>query len=95
LWIDRCETGTEARVTVMYITIMGRRFQVTLDDRQHLYLRDEAERTGLSMAELLRRAVDATYRPYSRYRARGVELSVGVWRRPDEAVVGRRIRRRD
>jgi hypothetical protein len=75
-----------------YITL-GRRTQITLTDRQHLFLRDESERTGLAMAELIRRAVDTTYRPFSRPRLGGFELSVGVWRDPDAAVSGRRARR--
>ena len=69
----------------MYISIdvdghrhlMGRRTQITLTDRQHAFLRNEAERTGLPMTELIRRAVDATYRPYWRLRVRGFELSLG------------------
>ncbi len=65
-----------------------------LTDRQHAYLRGEAERTGLSLAELVRRAVDSVYRPGSRSRVAGLEVSVGVWRRPDAAVVGRRPARR-
>jgi len=75
---------------------MGRRTQITLTDRQHAFLRDEAARTGLAMTELIRRAVDVTYRPYTRYRLPGgFELSIGIWRRPDEAMVGRRITRGD
>jgi hypothetical protein len=35
--------------------------QITLDDRQYERLRREAERTGASLAELVRRAVDARY----------------------------------
>ena len=69
---------------------IGRRFNVILSDRQHAFLADEAERTGLSMGELVRRAVDTTYRPDVRPRLRGVELSVSVWRRPDAATAGRR-----
>jgi hypothetical protein len=69
---------------------MSRRTQVTLTDRQHTFLRDEAARTGLSMAELMRRAVDTTYRPEFRPKLRGLELSMGVWSRPDVAIVGRR-----
>jgi hypothetical protein len=69
---------------------MSRRTQITLTDRQHAFLRDERERTGLPLAELVRRAVDQVYRPHSRSRVEGLELSVGVWRRPDAAVVGRR-----
>jgi hypothetical protein len=69
---------------------MSRRTQITLTDRQHAFLRDEGRRTGLSLAELVRRAVDHSYRPFDRPIVRGFELSVGAWRRPDAAVVGRR-----
>jgi len=40
---------------------MAHRMQITLDDRQYERLRAEAERTGASLAELIRRAVDRTY----------------------------------
>ena len=72
-----------------YIT-MSRRTQITLTDRQHAFLAGESSRTGLSLAELVRRAVDHTYRPNIRPRVGGFELSVGAWRKPDAAVVGRR-----
>ena len=68
------------------------RTHIMLTVRQYRLLRDEASRTGLSMGELVRRAVDATYRPYDRPRLRGVELSVSVVRRPDAALAGRRVR---
>jgi hypothetical protein len=73
---------------------MSRKTQITLTDRQHAFLRDEAGRTGLPMAELIRRAVDTTYRPAARRKLNGFELSVAVWRDPDEALVGRRSPRR-
>ena len=69
---------------------MSQRFHVLLTTRQHSLLNDEASRTGLPVAELIRRAVDKTYRPYVRPTVRGVEVSLGVWRRPDAAVAGRR-----
>jgi len=69
---------------------MSRKTQITLTDRQHCFLRDESDRTGLSMAELVRRAVDQAYRPFERPRVGGFELSVGVFRRPDAAMAGRR-----
>ena len=69
---------------------IGERVHVILTDGQRTFLAEEAARTGLSVGELVRRAVDATYRPHHRPRVRGVELSVGVWRRPDAAAVGRR-----
>jgi hypothetical protein len=73
---------------------MGRRTQITLADRKYAFLRVEAERTSLAMAELIPRAVDATYRPYARRRVGGVELTVALSRLLDEALVGRRVRRR-
>jgi hypothetical protein len=69
---------------------MSRRTQITLTDRQHAFLNDEKLRTGLPVAELIRRAVDHVYRPHKRQRTDGVELSLGLWRRPDAAIVGRR-----
>jgi len=67
---------------------------VTLTDRQHAFLVDESQRTGLPLAELVRRAVDTTYRPHARSKLQGVELSIGVWKRPDAAIAGRRPIRR-
>jgi hypothetical protein len=69
---------------------VSRKTQVTLTDRQHSFLRDEADRTGLSMAELVRRAIDLAYRPFERPRLGGFEVSLGVFRRPDAAMTGRR-----
>ena len=69
---------------------MSRRTQIVLTDRQHAFLRSESARTGLSVGELVRRAVDGTYRTHAREKVSGYELSIGLWRRPDAAVVGRR-----
>jgi hypothetical protein len=68
-----------------------RRMHVIVTERQHRFLRDESERTGLSMGELVRRAVDSTYRPFERPRLNGFEVSVGLWKRPDAGIVGRRV----
>ena len=69
---------------------MSRRTQITLSDIQHACLVDESVRSGVSMAELIRRAIDKTYRPHVRPKVGGFELSVGLWQRPDAAVAGRR-----
>jgi hypothetical protein len=69
---------------------MSRRTQITLTDRQHARLLDESHRSGLSLAELVRRAVDRVYRAGARPSVGGFEVSLGVWRNPDAAVVGRR-----
>jgi hypothetical protein len=64
--------------------------QISLTERQYEVLDAEAWRTGLPIAELVRRAVDRAYRPDERPRAGGLEVSVGLWRRPDAAITGRR-----
>jgi hypothetical protein len=65
----------------MYISGMSKRTQVTFTDQQHALLIDESNRTGLPMAELVRRAVDGTFRPMTRRPlVRGFELSLGLWR---------------
>ena len=71
---------------------MSRRTQITLTDRQHAFLLSESDRTGLSLAELVRRSIDHVYRPPLRERVDGYEISFGLWRRPDAAIVGRRRR---
>jgi hypothetical protein len=69
---------------------MSRRTQIVLTDRQHSFLISESLRSGLSLAELVRRAIDAVYRPGVRPSVTGYEVSLGIWRRPDAAVIGRR-----
>jgi hypothetical protein len=54
------------------------------------YLIGESARTGLSRSELVRRALDETYRPESRRRLGGFDFGFGVWRAPDAAIAGRR-----
>jgi len=71
---------------------MSRKTQITLEDAQHELLRAEAALAGLSMAELIRRAVDQVYRPWVRPKVKGFEVNVALWKRPDAAVVGRRVR---
>jgi hypothetical protein len=68
---------------------MARKTQITLTDRQHALLTEESVRTGLSMAELVRRAIDATYRPHLRPVVGGFHLNFGATRGPDAAVVAR------
>jgi hypothetical protein len=69
---------------------VSRRTQITLTDRQHAFLAGESFRTGLSMAELVRRAIDGTYRRGLFPRVvRGFEVTAGVWHRPDASAVGR------
>lgn len=40
---------------------MSHRFQLVLSERQYLHLNTEADRSSVSVAELIRRAIDTTY----------------------------------
>ena len=55
--------------------------QITLDDEQYELLRGEAERTGASLAELIRRAVDEKYRRQltKEQKLRAIERTAGLW----------------
>ena len=61
-----------------------------LTDEQYAFLHNEKARTGLSVGTLVRRAIDETYKLEHRPRFQGWQASVGLWRHPDAAVVGRR-----
>jgi hypothetical protein len=69
---------------------MSRRFNFYLEDVQYDVLTAESGRSSVSVAELIRRAIDRAFELDSSRRVGGIELSVGVWKRPDAAIVGRR-----
>ncbi len=69
---------------------MSTRFHLILEDHQYRFLTEESGRLSVSVAELIRRAIDSTFALEPTRRVRGFELSFGVWRRPDAAVAGRR-----
>lgn len=59
---------------------MSHRTQITLEDEQYERLRAESARTGLGLAELVRRAVDETYGSSTvAERRRRLDLSFGSW----------------
>jgi hypothetical protein len=68
---------------------MSRKTQITLTDRQHRLLLEESIRSSVSMAELVRRAIDAVYRPKLRPVVGGFQVNVGLLRTPDAGVIGR------
>ena len=68
---------------------MSHRLQITLSDRQYAALLTESVRSTLSMAELIRRAIDSLYRPEAALVVGGLEISVGVHRERDAAMIGR------
>lgn len=62
---------------------MSRRTQITLTEEQYALLKGESERTGVSLAELVRRAITAAY---GRRRDGGVDgfaVSFGLWKDRD------------
>ena len=69
---------------------MSRRFNLHLEDRQYSALTAESARSSISVAELIRRAIDRAFDLDEERRTGGVELSFALWRRPDAAVLGRR-----
>ena len=62
-----------------------------LDPKHYDYLVGESLRTGLSRSELVRRALEETFRPEARRRVGGFDLGFGIWRAPDAAIAGRRV----
>lgn len=59
---------------------MSHRTQVTLEDEQYRRLRAESSRTGLGLAELVRRAIDAVYGTRTvDERRRRIDLAFGAW----------------
>ena len=67
------------------------RSHVMLEPEHVEYLIGESMRTGLSRSELVRRALDETYRPEARFRVGGFDIGFGLWRAPDAAIAGRRV----
>ena len=56
------------------------RTQITLTDTQYARLREEAAGSGLSLAELVRRALDERYDPVSKSdRLRLLDSAFGAW----------------
>jgi hypothetical protein len=69
---------------------MSKRFNLILEDGQYAYLTAESERQCVAVAELIRRSIDHAFELRGSERTDGFELSLGLWRRPDAAIVGRR-----
>lgn len=59
---------------------MSHRTQITLTDEQYDRLREESERTGLGLAELVRRALDGRYGSTTvAERRAALDASFGAW----------------
>jgi hypothetical protein len=60
---------------------MSHRTQITLTDAQYAKLRAESERSGVGLAELVRRALAATYGTHpGRSASEALDASFGAWR---------------
>jgi hypothetical protein len=81
---------------------MGHRLQVTLDDDQYARLRQRSAETGASIAELVRRSLDATtggtsHSTGTEERLAAIRATAGAWKGRDEdgaSYVERSRRRR-
>lgn len=63
---------------------MSRRTQITLTDAQYERLRSQSQRTGASLAELVRRAVASVYGPAEDDGSeQALEDSFGAWAQRD------------
>ena len=73
---------------------MSHRTQVTLEDAQYVRLKAESDRTGLGLAELVRRALDLTYGGHVADAAGVLVETAGAWRGrpPDGAKYVERLR---
>ena len=59
---------------------MSHRTQITLTDEQYARLQSESERSGLGLAELVRRALDRSYGKDANHALRGaLDESFGAW----------------
>jgi ribbon-helix-helix CopG family protein len=62
------------------------RTQITLTDTQYARLRDESARSGRSLAELVRRALDEHYDAVSKAdRLQLLDIAFGAWAPRDES----------
>jgi hypothetical protein len=62
---------------------MSHRTQITLTDAQYALLKRESKRTGVGLAELVRRAVDSRYARPAADVEDGLEASFGIWKDRD------------
>jgi hypothetical protein len=61
---------------------MSHRIQVALTNEQYAFLDSEADRSSVSVAELIRRAIDTTYGPYDGSGPKVHVISHELGRRP-------------
>jgi hypothetical protein len=73
---------------------MSHRTQITLTDDQYALLKRESRRTGVGLAELIRRAIATTYGTAKRKEHDGFAAAFGLWadRTPEELDELRRLR---
>lgn len=62
---------------------MSHRTQITLTDEQYAVLKRESRRTGVSLAELVRRALARVYGAPERSSAEALHESFGAWKDRD------------
>lgn len=63
----------------MYTYIMSHRTQITLTDSQYEQLKHQSERTGLGLAELVRRSLTNTFGAFGERDVSVLDASFGAW----------------
>ncbi len=63
----------------MYTYIMSHRTQITLTDSQYRQLKHESEKTGLGLAEIIRRALSNKFGTFAQRDTKALEESFGAW----------------
>jgi hypothetical protein len=56
---------------------VAHRLQITISQAQYAFLDEEAARSSVSMAELIRRAIDTTYEPSGSRRVHVIQHVLG------------------
>jgi Ribbon-helix-helix protein, copG family len=56
---------------------VAHRLQITISQTQYAFLDEEAARSSVSMAELIRRAIDTTYEPSGSRRVHVIQHVLG------------------
>lgn len=64
---------------------LAHRFNILLTREQYLVLDEEADRSGVAIAELVRRAIDTIYLPAPPHKVREIHHTLG--RRPGRRLV--------
>jgi len=82
--MSRTDSCARKRVRI-HIRAVAHRFSLILSDDQYKVLDEEADRSSVAIAELIRRAIDTLYMPDPTRKVREIIHTIG--RRPGRRIV--------